>query len=130
MVKPTICVWCGKPLDQHSGNRFSHPICLWCAWLRSEHGARTRFQLLHLRTILGRGPATAGWAWRLGRDLVELELTGATEFGAGKGPRPDLIVEHLIRRVYRDRWNHLQVTSYVAQLVSERLGKLPRRDHV
>ena len=119
-----VCAWCGKPADGlgHVADptTASHGMCRWCYWLHGPRGQATRAELAHLRSLLDRR-ATRGWLWRLGRHLVELEHLGVTHFGAGT-PRTDLIVWHLIRRCYRERLNYLQITSYVAQLVSERLG--------
>lgn len=108
-----ICQLCGRTSDTIT--------CIHCQWLSSPQAQDLRNELAALVAVVGR-PATAGWVWRLGRDMVELETTGATHFGAGD-PRPDLIAHHLIRRVKADGWNHMRVTSYMAMLVDERTDR-------
>ena len=101
----------------------------------------TLCELIPMKRVFG-SKVTPHWLSMIAFDLVVMEVLRVTHFGAGS-PRPDIAAWYITQRVLHERvtyierggrmvpkvthpkWDHLQVTSYVAQLKSERLGGHP-----
>lgn len=79
-------------------------------------------ELAGLRAALAGEPATPGWLTGVAERAWRLEGHRGTHFGDGR-PRPDVLIWWLAEQVRRRRWTVLKVTSYLARLGSERLGR-------